>query len=106
MKTAGVFDEKSRFFDEKSMGFLMKITGVFDEKTWVFNEKRGVFDEKSADVTACSVLEHTQWNIPGPKSLWGSLRVSREVWAWNIPLCEFPNNACCCGFETCFPFGV
>ena len=76
------------------------------KKTSVFNEKRGVFDEKSADVTACSVLEHTQWNIPGPKSLWGSLRVSREGWAWNIPLCESPKNACCCGFETYFPFGV
>ena len=35
-------------------------------------------------------------NIPGPKSLWGSLRVPREVWVWNIPLCEFPNSACCC----------
>ena len=91
----------------------MKITGVFDEKTWVFDEKRGVFDEKrgvfdekSADVTACSVLEHTQWNIPGPKSLWGSLRVPRDVLVWNIPLCEFPNSACGCGFETLFLFGV
>ena len=69
------------------MGFLMKITGVFDEKSLVFDEKRGDFDEKSGDVTACSVLELTQWNIPGPKSLCGSLRVSREVLVWNIPVC-------------------
>ena len=98
--------KKAGFFDEKSMGFLMKITGVFDEKVVDLMKKRWVFDEKSGAVTACSVLELTQWNIPGPKSLWGSLRVPREVWVWNIPLCEFPNSACCCGFETSFPFGV
>ena len=49
------------------------------KKSIVFDEKRRVLDEKSGDVTACSVLELTQWNIPGPKSLWGSLRVPREV---------------------------
>ena len=77
------------------------------KKSWVFDEKNVGFSmKKSGDVTACSVLELTQWNIPGPKSLWGSLRVPREVWVWNIPLCEFPNSACCCGFETFFPFGV
>ena len=65
----------------KNRGFLM--------------EKRGVFDEKAK----MSQHQGPKWNIPGPKSLWGSLRVPREVGVWNIPLCEFPNNDRCgrCG---------
>ena len=102
MKNAGFWWKKQEFpmkkagvFDEKNVGFLMKITRGFRwTKRGFLMKKRGVFDEKSgdfrwkSDVTACPVLELTQWNIPGPKSLWRSLRVSREVWVWNMPVCK------------------
>ena len=87
-KKRGFLMKKKRgVFDENNEGFSMKKTGVFDEKRGVFDQKSGDFRWKS-DVTACPVLELTQWNIPGPKSLWRSLRVSREVWVWNMPVCK------------------
>ena len=87
--------KKTKVLMKKNVGFLMKIAGVFDEKTWGFRWKNVGFSMKKSgdcrwksDVTACPVLELTQWNIPGPKSLWRSLRVSREVWVWNMPVCK------------------
>ena len=75
--TSALFSSKTPRFSSKTIAFSSKTPA---EKSWGFRWK--------SDVTACTVLELTQWNIPGPKSLWGSLRVSREVWDGNIPVCK------------------